>query len=379
LRRFLAAALIALLGCSGELPPVRLQIGEGTAAPAPRFEGLVAADEPEAALSGAALLRNRGNAADAAVAVGLALAVTLPSRAGLDGGGLCLVRDAASRAVEAIDFRNDADGSGSGLARGLYALHARYGRIPWAQTVAPAEALARFGVTVSRALADDVAAYGSALLADRTAFAAFTTPRRQLLAAGDVLVQRALAATLGEARARGGVDLGRAAAPRWRAADRTAGPDAEAFSVAIPGAGSDPAVGTSFALADPSGGAVACALSLGAAFGTGHMIPDRGVLRASAASAPAVAATVILSSDTAEPRAAWAVAGNDGAVVAAVTVALRPRATLSDLREAAEAAAAGAHPMNGWFCGQDIKIDGAACAAASGRTGSALVLVPGSN
>ncbi len=54
------------------------------------FLGEIVADEPRAALVGKEVLSGGGNAADAAVAVGLSLAVTLPSRAGLGGGGACI-------------------------------------------------------------------------------------------------------------------------------------------------------------------------------------------------------------------------------------------------------------------------------------------------
>lgn len=144
-------------------------------APAPAAEavakrGGVAIDEPAAARVAVDILTAGGNAADAAVAAAFALSVSLPSRAGLGGGGVCLIHDPATGRTDALDFLAPAaagDGAGEGSAaavpampRGLFALHARFGLLDWPALVAPAESLARDGVSVSRALAADLARIG---------------------------------------------------------------------------------------------------------------------------------------------------------------------------------------------------------------------------
>ena len=130
-----------------------------------REEAAIIADEPQAALVGRDILAQGGHPVDAAVAMSLALTVTLPSRAGLLGGGVCLVHDATQPGVQLIDFRPTplprGDGSRSeygapGLLRGLFVMHARYGRLRFEQLVIPAERLARFDGTVSRSLHRDI-------------------------------------------------------------------------------------------------------------------------------------------------------------------------------------------------------------------------------
>lgn len=175
------------------------------------FLGGVTADEPRAALIARDVLSQGGDAADAAVALGFALSVTLPSRAGLGGGGGCMAFAAGAKSAnggvpEAVLFTPIASSGGANAdrpaavpmtARGLYLLHARYGRLPFETLVAPAEQLARFGTPVSQALAQDLAAVGGPLLADPSAAAIFGHGGVPLTE-GQQLLQPALAATLAQ-------------------------------------------------------------------------------------------------------------------------------------------------------------------------------------
>ena len=185
------------------------------------FLGGVVADEPRAALIGREVLSEGGNAADAAVAVGFTLAVTLPSRAGLGGGGACLAyspeKDTVDKGVpEAIMFapaapanpgvNADRPAALPMYARGLYLLHARYGRQPFESLTASAQRYAQLGVPTSRTLANDLSVVAGPLFADPAARSVFSqngTPLQE----GQTLLQPALAATIGQLRVAGVGDL----------------------------------------------------------------------------------------------------------------------------------------------------------------------------
>lgn len=154
--RAVAAALslvIALAGCGGpdtEKPGVPGMVRG--------FGGGIVADEPRAATIGVDILSAGGSAADAAVAVYFALAVTYPSAAGIGGGGVCLVHDPdKSNAIpELLEFPRVAPRDGGSVAipgniRGMGVLHAKYGKMRWENVVTPGEQLARTGFPVSRA------------------------------------------------------------------------------------------------------------------------------------------------------------------------------------------------------------------------------------
>ena len=134
--------------------------------------GMVSAGHYLAAEVGRDVLAAGGSAADAAVATGFALAVVLPNAGNLGGGGFAVVREPGARAaVRTLDFRETApaaatetmyqDAGGAvvpmrsrlgalasgvpGSVAGLAALHARYGRLPLADLLAPAIRLAEDG------------------------------------------------------------------------------------------------------------------------------------------------------------------------------------------------------------------------------------------
>ena len=199
-----AALLVAIVaGCGGSNQPGVIEPVEG-------FFGGVAADEPRAAIAGRDVLVAGGSAVDAAVAMGFTLAVTLPSSAGLGGGGACATFDGRTVTPTLFDFPATTAGQSRiavpALVRGLALVHARYGRIAWSQLLGPAESAARFGAPVSRALAHDLAEAPADLVRD-PATARIFAPTGTLIREGDLLVQLDLATILGQLRQKGAGEL----------------------------------------------------------------------------------------------------------------------------------------------------------------------------
>jgi gamma-glutamyltranspeptidase/glutathione hydrolase len=221
-RRSLASVLafsLATSGCSTIKSVDNTLFGPSANTPTaiPGFIGGVAADEPQAALAARQVLAAGGNAADAAVTLGMVLAVTLPSRASLGSGGGCLAFRAgtAPGTAAAVLFPAAAPASAAGsdrpaavpmLARGLYLLHARYGTGQFEPLMLPAEELARSGASASRALVRDLAVVAGPLGQDPGARSAFFRDGRPL-SEGTVFRQPELAGTLGQLRSAGVGDL----------------------------------------------------------------------------------------------------------------------------------------------------------------------------
>ncbi len=223
----LCCCALALVGCetastvAGKVLSSDSRPAEGTPGYVRGFLGAVVADEPRAVVTARDILSAGGSAADAAVALGFTLSVTLPSRAGLGAGGACLAYAANRKSLnggapEAILFmpvtavgggaRGDRPAAVPMLARGMFALHARYGKRPFETLIAPAEQLARFGTPVSRAFMRDFILVTTPLLVDPNARAIFA-PGGQPVQEGSHLVQAELGVTLGRLRAAGIGDL----------------------------------------------------------------------------------------------------------------------------------------------------------------------------
>jgi gamma-glutamyltranspeptidase/glutathione hydrolase len=177
------------------------------------FYGGIVADEPRAALVGRQILAAGGNAVDALVAAYFVMSATMPSTAGLGGGGVCVVHRGEDDKIadEVLDFLPRAAAGGlvavPGSARGMAALQAKFGKLPWAQFVAPAESIAQTGEAASRALARDVALGEKKLRADPAMAALFTRADGSMLGEGDNLRQSELAGVLGQIRAKGPSEL----------------------------------------------------------------------------------------------------------------------------------------------------------------------------
>ncbi len=196
------------------IPPAQEAIGR---------HGMVVAQEPLAAKIGVDILKRGGNAVDAAVAVGFAMAVTYPDAGNLGGGGFMVIHLATGNRNTAIDYRETAPGATtksifldangkadpeksrySGLAvgvpgtvAGLALAEKKYGsgRFTLAQLIAPAIKLARDGFTFEGHAADalpHVAKRMAQWPASKAIFFKNGAPLRE----GDRLVQPDLARTL---------------------------------------------------------------------------------------------------------------------------------------------------------------------------------------
>jgi gamma-glutamyltranspeptidase/glutathione hydrolase len=182
--------------------------------------GMVGSTEAHASQAGLDVLQHGGNAVDAAVAVGFALAVTHPQAGNIGGGGFMVIRFADGRSTT-IDYRETApakatrdmflDASGNpvtersligplasgtpGAVAGLTYVQKKYGKLTLAQVMAPAIDLAENGFPVSDAFERSLAS-GRKLFDHFPETVRVFTKNGQPYAAGDRFIQKDLAKTL---------------------------------------------------------------------------------------------------------------------------------------------------------------------------------------
>jgi gamma-glutamyltranspeptidase/glutathione hydrolase len=217
-----AAAFLTLLVLVGPAAGAAPQVAEGRG-------GAVAAAEENAAKVGIDILRRGGNAADAAVAVAFALAVTWPEAGNIGGGGFWISRTTKGRTL-VVDFRETAPrtarrdlfvkpGPGGdppsstdgpfasgvpGSVDGLWRAHRAAGRLPWKTVVAPAVRLAWDGFAMTETVSESIAKpkYRAKLARDPETAAIFL-PNGAPPVPGTIFKQPALAKTLEAIRDRG--------------------------------------------------------------------------------------------------------------------------------------------------------------------------------
>ncbi|MEQ1822632.1 MAG: gamma-glutamyltransferase [Fimbriimonadaceae bacterium] len=190
------------------------------------LQGMVVSDSQIASEVGAQIMRQGGNAVDAAVATGFALAVTHPAAGNIGGGGFMIVRMADGREV-AIDYRETAptsatrdmylDPSGTptkdsligyraagipGTVAGLWEAHKRFGKLRWSQVVLPAVNLAKDGFKVPAGLAASLRATAESFKPFPASYAQFNR-NGQFYVEGETWVQPELATTLARIRDKG--------------------------------------------------------------------------------------------------------------------------------------------------------------------------------
>ncbi len=186
--------------------------------------GMVVAQEKTAARIGADILRRGGNAIDAAVATGFAMAVTYPRAGNLGGGGFMIIHSAERHEDVAIDYRETApaattpsiflgpDGKPDpaksrdsalgigipGTPAGLALALEKYGsgKFTLAELLRPAIDLARDGIVVSDDTADTLPDWHRRLARWPSAAKIFSRSDGTSLREGDTLIQTDLAATL---------------------------------------------------------------------------------------------------------------------------------------------------------------------------------------
>ncbi len=191
--------------------------------------GMVVSQEIVASQIGADILSQGGNAIDAAVATGFALAVTLPRAGNLAGGGFMMIHLAEENKTIALDYREMApatagrdmflDGQGDvdkqlarfsikssgvpGTVAGLLHAHEQYGSLSLSKVINPAIKIAKNGIRVTVDLSSSLASRAERLGKNKASKGYFYKSDGALYQPGDTLKQTDLATSLTRIRTAG--------------------------------------------------------------------------------------------------------------------------------------------------------------------------------
>ncbi|MFJ3048000.1 gamma-glutamyltransferase [Herbaspirillum chlorophenolicum] len=217
---------LAFMPASAQTPPpsapvIKYDLTYDIISPVEAKNGMVATEQGLATKVGVDILKKGGNAVDAGVAVGFALAVVLPNAGNIGGGGFMMIHDAKTGKNVALDFREMApqratrnmylDDKGNvvpgrslythlavgvpGTVAGLTHALSKYGTMKLSQVMQPAIELAEKGYPVSPSLALILAAEREHLGQWESSKAIFFKDGRPLQA-GEKLVQKDLAKSM---------------------------------------------------------------------------------------------------------------------------------------------------------------------------------------
>lgn len=143
-----------------------------------KVQGYISGDAPKAIQEASNIFRFSGNAVDAMVTAAFVTTVTTPARAGIGGGGICMIMndtldipiiyDFLPYAQHSLNQQNTSNNIGvPAMLRGLLLMHRDHGNMDWRSLIAPAEKLARFGYRLSRFAYQDSQHYQTPPFIDR--------------------------------------------------------------------------------------------------------------------------------------------------------------------------------------------------------------------
>jgi gamma-glutamyltranspeptidase/glutathione hydrolase len=218
MRVLVTAACVAALAVTVPSADLRAARGEASRSPVLARHGMVCAAQPLAVQAGVDLLRRGGSAVDAAIAVNACLGLMEPTANGLGGDLFALVWDPRAKSLAGLNGSGRAplaltidrvppepDGTiplyspyawtVPGACDAWFELHARYGRLPMSEVLAPAIRYAEEGFPLSPVIAADWAR-GAERFKDKPGFAEVFMPGGRPPREGELFRNPALARTL---------------------------------------------------------------------------------------------------------------------------------------------------------------------------------------